>query len=180
MVEVIEIIRGRRAIRKYQDKQVPRKILQRILESVRSAPSLREAQCCEIIVVKDLAKKERLRETLYKTNPARNAVVQAPVVLALCGKIESSVDYKAQSRKTDEDLFMFNLGIASQTVCLSAYALGLGTVIVGNFDHNKAKEVLELPEDYELVTLIPLGYPAEDPAGPKRREINEFIHYDRF
>src|SRR4030042_5033341 len=108
MAEVMEIIKGRRAIRKYQEKRVPKKILQQILEAVRSAVSLGETQCCEVIVVTDRAKKERLRETLYSTNPARGAVVQAPVVFALCGKIKSSVDYKGQSIRTYEDLLMFD------------------------------------------------------------------------
>ena len=78
------------------------------------------------------------------------------------------------------DWFMFDLGIAIQTLCLTAYDLGLGTVIAGLFDHNRAKEVLEVPEGYELVALIPLGYPAHDPAAPTRRGISEFAHYDKF
>ena len=75
---------------------------------------------------------------------------------------------------------MFELGIVAQTFCLTAYDLGLGTAIVAYFDHKKAEEILELPEGYELVTLIPLGYPAESPIAPKRREISEFIHYEKF
>lgn len=137
MVEIIDIIKGRWTIRKYQEKQVPEEILQRILEPAHSGPSWAEF---EVIVVKNRVKKERPRDTLFKTNPAKNAVVQAPVVLSM----------------------------------------GLGTVIVGNFDHNKAKEGLEVPRGYELVALIPLGYPAENPAAPKRREITEFIHYDKY
>jgi nitroreductase len=170
MVEVMDIIKGRRTIRKYQEKQVPNEILQRILETARSATSCIEKQCWEVIVVKDQSKKEKLRETLYKTNPARNAVVQAPIVLALCGKINCSGDYKV----------MFELGIAAQTICLTAYDLGLGTAIVAYLDHNKAEEILELPKGYELVSLISLGYPAESPTAPKRREISEFVHYEKF
>ncbi len=61
-----------------------------------------------------------------------------------------------------------------------AHHLGLGTVIVGLFDHDRAKEILNVPADYELVVLIPMGYPAKTPSAPKRREIEEFTHYDKF
>jgi nitroreductase len=49
-------------------------------------------------------------------------------------------------------------------------------LIVGLFDHNKTKEILGMPEDYEGVSMIPMGYPAKDSEAPKRREISEFTH----
>lgn len=75
---------------------------------------------------------------------------------------------------------MFDLGLATQSLCLTAYSLGLGTVIVGALDHDKAKEVLGVGEGYEVAALIPVGYPARDSGAPKRREIGEFTHYERF
>ena len=75
---------------------------------------------------------------------------------------------------------MFDLGIATQSLCLTAYNLGLGTVIVGMFDHDNAREVIGVSEEYELVAIIPLGYAAKAAPAPKRREISEFVHYDRF
>jgi nitroreductase len=107
-------------------------------------------------------------------------MVQAPVVLVLCGKLKSSGYYKGQITTKFGDWFMFDLGIASQNICLTAYNLGLGTVIVGLFDHNKAKEILGVSDDYEVVTMMPVGYPAKEPEAPKRREINEFVHFNRF
>jgi nitroreductase len=75
---------------------------------------------------------------------------------------------------------MYDLGIATQSLCLAAHDLGLGTVIAGLFDHDKAKEILGVPDGYEVVSLIPLGYPAKTPSSPKRREVEEFTHYDTF
>jgi nitroreductase len=51
---------------------------------------------------------------------------------------------------------------------------------VGLFDHDKAKNVLGVGDGYELVAMIPVGYPAKDSPAPKRREIGEFTHYDKF
>ena len=90
-----------------------------------------------MIVVRGIDTKEQLRETLIK-NPTSKAMVQAPIVLVLCGKLKSSGYYKGQVTTKFGDWFMFDLGIAAQSLCLTAYDPGLGTVIVGLFDHNKA------------------------------------------
>jgi len=75
---------------------------------------------------------------------------------------------------------MFDLGIATQNLCLTAHNLNLGTVIVGLFDHDKAKDILKVPEGYEVVALVPLGYPAKEASAPPRKEIAELVHYNTF
>jgi nitroreductase len=75
---------------------------------------------------------------------------------------------------------MFDLGLATQSLCLMAHSLGLGTVVVGMMDHDKTKKVLGVGEEYEVVTLIPIGYPAKDSPAPRRRETSEFLHKEKF
>lgn len=179
MGDLMNGIMGRRSIRKYQEREVPDELLNPILESIRWAPSWANTQCWEVVVVKDPAKKEQLQQTLAN-NPAKKAMVQAPIVLGICGKLRTSGYYNNQATSKFGDWFMFDLGIATQNLCLTAHVLGLGTVIVGLFDHNKARDILEVPDGYELVAMIPLGYPAKDPETPRRREVNEFIHYEGF
>ncbi|MFC1869516.1 nitroreductase family protein [Thermodesulfobacteriota bacterium] len=176
----MEIIKGRRSIRRYLEKDIPGQILNQVLESVKWSPSWANTQCWEVVVIKDQARKEGLRETLGHTNPSKKAIVQAPVVMALCGKKESAGYYKGQASTKFGDWLMFDLGIATQSICLAAHGLGLGTVIVGLFDHDKAKELLEIKDEYEITVLIPMGYPSKDSSTPKRREINEFTHYELF
>ena len=180
MSDVMSIVKGRRSIRRFQDKPVPETDLQQILEAVQWSPSWANTQCWEVIVVKEAPTKEKLKESLTAKNPAVIGLTEAPVVLALCGKLQSSGYYKGQATTKLGDWYMFDLGIATQSLCLAAYNLGLGTVIVGSLDHDKAKNVLGVGEGYELVALIPVGYPAKDSAAPKRREISEFTHYDKF
>ena len=180
MTDFMEIVKGRRSIRKYQEKDVPEELLNQILESVKWSPSWANTQCWEIIAVKDAALKENLKDTLAPKNPATKAICDAPVVLAVCGKQNSSGFYKDQVTTKFGDWFMFDLGIATQSICLTAHQLGLGTVVVGLFDQDKAKAALNVPDGYELVVLIPLGYPAKDSPAPKRREISEFTHHNTF
>ena len=180
MADLMDIIKGRRSIRKYQDNDIPDELLNQILESVQWAPSWANTQCWEVIVVKDPGVKETLSEAVPKSNPARKHFTEAPLILVLCGKLGSSGYYGGKVTTKFGDWFMFDLGLAAQNICLTAYNLGLGTVIAGLFDHQKAKEVLGVPEGYELVSLIPVGYPGHDSSAPKRRKISDFTHYDKF
>ena len=176
----MEIIKGRRSIRRYQDRPIPDDMLHTILEAIRWAPSWANTQCWEVIVVRDSGIKQRLQETLSAGNPARKAIVEAPVIVALCGKLESSGYYKGREATKFGDWFMFDLGLATQNLCLAAHHLDLGTVIVGLMDHDKAKAILGVSEGYEAVALIPLGYPAQEVKPGNRREINSFVRNDTF
>jgi len=180
MADLKEIIKGRRSVRRYQERQIPDADLNTALEAIRWAPSWANTQCWEVIIVKDPTIKQKLQETLSVGNPATKAMVEAPVVLALSGKLEVSGFYHGQATTKLGDWFMFDLGLATQNLCLAAYHLKLGTVIVGRFDQDKAKEILRVPDGYEVVTLIPLGAPVQDATAPARREIGEFVHYDTF
>lgn len=180
MADFTEVMRDRRSIRKYEEKDVSPDVLNGVLEAVRWAPSWANTQCWEVIVIKDNAVKEKLQETIAPKNPATKAIVAAPVLLALCGKLKVSGYYDGKVTTKFGDWFMFDLGLAAQNICLAAHHAGLGTVIVGLFDHDRAKNVLQVPEGYELVALIPMGYPAKISSPPKRREINEFTHFEKF
>ena len=181
MSELMQIIKTRRSIRKYADKDVPQEILNEIYEAVRWAPSWANTQCWDIIAITAPEQKARLQDTLPpKGNPARTAIVQAPVLLAVCGKQKSSGYYKDLATTKFGDWFMFDLGLATQNLCLAACNRGLGTVIVGLFDHDKAKAILNLPANYEVPVLIPLGYPAKSSSPPKRKEVNAFVHTNSF
>jgi len=180
MSDFMEIIKGRRGIRRYQDREIPQEDLNQILEAIRWSPSWANTQCWEVIVIRDSVIKQKFQEILSAGNVATKAIGEAPVVISLCGKLQSAGYKRGQATTKFGDWFMFDLGIATQNLCLAAHNLNLGTVIVGLFDHDKAKEILELPEGYEVVALVPLGYPAQEVSAPPRKEIDEFVHHDTF
>lgn len=176
----MHIIKGRRSIRKYTNREISDEYLEQILESVMWSPSWANSQCWEVIVIRDLSIKKELQGTLGEKNPAKNAITEAPVLLAFCGKKEIAGFKKGVPRTRLGDWLMFDLGITTQSACLTAHSLGLGTVIVGSFKHETAAKILKVPETHELVSLIVLGYPEKGAKAPKRRTIEEFIHYDRY
>ena len=180
MSDLMEIIKERRSIRRYQDQEIPEQDLSQVLEAIRWSPSWANTQCWEVIVIKDSVIKQKLQEVLSTGNPATKAIGEAPVVIALCGKLERAGYKKGEATTKFGDWFMFDLGIATQSLCLAAHNLNLGTVIVGLFNHNKAGDILKVPKDYEVVALVPLGYPAQKGSAPPRRKIDEFLHHDTF
>ena len=179
-MELMEAIKGRRSIRKYKPDPVPDDTLQKLFEGVRWAPSWANTQCWELILVRDPNVKSELANTLTATNPARSSMAEAPLVVVVCGKKGVSGFKKGEAATVKGDWLMFDTGIAMQSLCLAAYGLGLGTVVVGLFDHRKAEEILGVPQNVEVVAMTPLGYPAAQGGEPKRKELCEFVFSERY
>ena len=179
-MDLMDAIKGRRSIRKYKPDPVSEETLQKIMEAVRWAPSWANTQCWEVILVKDPKIKSELTTALPNTNPALSSMTEAPLIIVLCGKKGVSGFKKGEATTVKGDWLMFDTGIAMQTLCLTAHSLGLGTVVVGMFDHKKVEEILGVPQNVEVVAISPLGYPAAEGSAPKRKEISEFVFYDRY
>lgn len=179
-MDTIEAIKTRRSIRQYKDTPVTDEQLNTVLEAVQWAPSWANTQVWEIVVVKDPAIKEKLAGTLSPGNPSIDAVKKAPVVLVGCARKGKSGYYKGQAITTKGDWLMYDMGLAMQNLCLAAQSMGLGTVLIGAFAPEDAEKVLGTPDDVTVVAMTPLGAPAADSKAPKRRAIEEFVHYDTF
>jgi nitroreductase len=185
-MEVLDAINGRRSIRKYKSDPVDDKTVELVLEAGRRAPSWANSQCWRFIVVRDRQMKSKVADTLFRTpggfeNPAIRAVNTVPVLIVVCaqmGKSGCSPDGEFATEKGD--WYLFDSALAIQNMLLAAYALGLGTVIIGAFDAPRAAEILGVPDGYSLVTLFPLGYPDEDPGPRPRKELAEIVFHDKF
>ncbi len=179
-MEVLEAIRTRRSIRKYKSDPVDDKTLETVLEAARQAPSWANTQCWRFVVVKDGATKSNLSNTLNETNPARDAICNAPLVIVACAQM-GRAGLKDGEVMTDKgDWFMFDVALSMQNLVLAAHSLGLGTVYVGRFDAGEAARILSVPEGYRAVAMTPLGYPAETKEPRPRKELGEIVHYDKW
>jgi nitroreductase len=179
-MDLFDAINGRRSIRKYKSDPVPEDTLRKVMEAVRWAPSWANTQCWEVVVVKDPKVKSEILKAVPETNPSFSSIMEAPLLLILCGKKGVSGYYKGQPKTVKGDWLMFDTGLAMQNLCLAAYALGLGTVIIGVFDHKKVEEILGLSQNIEVVAMTPLGYPSTVGATPRRKEISEFVFYEKY
>ncbi len=180
-MEVLEAIKTRRSIRRYKTTPVDDQTIELVLEAARWAPSWANTQCWRFVVVRDTNIKAELASTLRETNPALEAVKNAPVVIVACAELEKS-GYELGKPATDKGGFwyMYDVALAMQNLALAAHSLGLGTVHVGLFDAKKAATILGVPEGFCVVSMTPLGYPDQDPKPRPRKELSEIIFYDKY
>lgn len=182
-MEVLEAIKSRRSIRQYKTTPVDDKTIELVLDAARWAPSWANTQCWRFILVRDSKIKTEVASTLRETNRAREAIMNAPVLIVACaelGKSAFSRDTGLPSTDKGEYWFMFDVALAMQNLVLAAHSLGLGTVYVGAFDAKKAASILGVPQGFCVVAVTPLGYPDQAPAPRPRKELPEIVFYDRY
>ena len=184
-MEVLEAIRTRRSIRKYQPTAVDEQTLELVLDAARWAPSWANTQCWRFIVVRDNRVKDRVADTLGlnkegATNPALAAIKQAPLLIVACAELGKSGGWDGNPVTDKGDWYMFDVALAMQNLALAAHSLGLATVHIGNFDAKKVAEILGVPQGYCVVEMTPLGYPDQIRNPRPRKELSEIVFYDKF
>jgi nitroreductase len=176
-LETFETIYTRRSIRAYDEKPVSRETLDKVLSGALMAPSWKNTQTAGYIVVESSEMKQKLMEAL----PAYNAktVSTAPVVVVMTTRTgRSGYERDGSFTTKKEDRWeIFDAGIACQTLCLAAWAEGLGTCIMGIYDEEKLPKLLQVPETEIVTAVISMGYPAITPEAPKRKTLEEKVRY---
>jgi nitroreductase len=180
-MELQEAILKRRSVRKFTEDVVTDEALRQIFEVVRWSPSWANTQVWEFIVVRDKALIEMVTGTYVEKNPATKCSLAASALIVACAKTGISGCYGGEEVTAIHNWYMFDLGIAVQTLCLKAHELGLGTVVVGLIDHEACKKILTVPEGRKVVAVIPIGRPAVPPReGPARKLISEIVYLNTF
>lgn len=176
---VNECIKGRRSIRKFKAEAIDHELLAEIVETASFAPSWKNTQITRYIAIEGELKDKIAKEGTAVFPNNGNIIANAPVLIAVT-VIKNRCGYERDGSFTTtrgDTWQMYDAGIASQTFCLAAYDRGVGSVILGIFDQDKIEALLELPEDRELVALIPIGYPDEEPAAPKRKTADDLLSF---
>jgi nitroreductase len=189
-MDVFEAIRNRRSIRHYKTDPVDEKTVQAVLEAAHWAPSWGNMQCWRFIEVRDPAIKSQIAGTLMKEtidnelveNAATDAIKQAPVLIVICAEVGRAGCLYDGTPVTDKGdyWYMFDVALAMENLTLAAYALGLGTVIVGNFDAAKVAEILGVLPGFCVVTMTPLGVPDHKGQVSPRKKLSEVHYKERF
>lgn len=177
-MHIQQAIKERRSIRHYTPEMPSPDLVNQVLEAARWAPSWANTQCREFIVIADTAIKEQLAGTLPDKNPARQAMLHAPLIIAACARSGVSGYFKGQTVTDKGDWLMFDTALALQNLTLCAHALGMGTVHVGFFDSRKAGEILKVPSQTTVVELLPLGFPADAGIRTPRKPLTDFVFYN--
>lgn len=165
-MDTLEAILKRKVQRAFASRPVEADKLAKIVEAGRHAMSARNLQPWQFIVVRD---RERLKSMGALCSTGR-FVADAPSAVVILKDL-------GNTRWGDVDCAQ-----AVQNMATAAWALGLGTCWVGNFDQDKLKQMLAVPEGWAIFTILPFGY-ADEKNPPQARPLkkrSEMVHYERF
>ena len=174
-----EMILGRRSIRQFQDTPVDHELIASVIETASYAPSWKHTQIVRYIAIEGETK-ARIANECTDMFPNNGKIINGAPMLMAITIIKNRCGYERDGSFTTprkDSWQMYDAGVASQTFCLAAHEAGLGTVILGIFDQAKVEAILEIPEDRELVALIPVGYPAEAPVAPRRKPVADLLSF---
>jgi len=177
-MEVFEAIKKRRSIRKFTDKEIPDEILMKIIDAGRWAPSGRNDQPLEVILVKDKKKLKRLRE-IYDEARHIGKFFEQETSFMEKGVIMIVIAEREKSWRT------FSVAMSCQNMLLAATALGIGSLAIGATHRNKKglgeiRKTYEIPESKEIELFLAFGYPDEEPAPTHRKDLKEIVHYEKY
>ena len=157
----LDVIMTRTSIRAYRDCPVGADTVELLLRAAMAAPSAVNRQPWAFVVVDD---RELLRE-LSGALPFAKMAAHAPLAVVVCGDL-------SRNPGASGDWWVMDASAASENLLLAAHALGLGAVWTGVYPRDERVEavrrVLGLPADVVPLNLIPVGYPADNPA-PKQK-----------
>jgi nitroreductase len=190
-----EVVVKRRSIRKFREDSVPVEVLTRVLDGGRWAPSAGNCQPWRFIVVRDVDVKGRIAETCTRFSrkawaafpPERvrylaerggtwdkSYMKHVPVLVAVCYGVPKGMR---------EELALASVWMAVENMLLAATAEGLGSCVYTTYDseeENALKEILWVPEQYRIATVIQLGYASVEPSSPSRKRLEEIVSYEHF
>jgi nitroreductase len=171
-VETWDAITSRRNVRSFEDRPLPDDALDRILEAGRRAPSSRNWQPWDFVLVTD---RDQLAELAKVWDHGKHVADSAATVALVLDRTND-----------DQPLTTayYDLGQATAAMQVAAADQGIGSGHSAVSDQEQARRVLGLPEDRETVYLIDFGYPADRPLRPirkpNRRPFDEVVHRGRW
>lgn len=168
-----ELAKERFSCRKFKNNKVEQEKIDIILNSAMLAPTAVNKQPQRILVLTDENRLKSLKEfTRYDFD--------APLCFVICAETDKAWVRKYDGKNSAE----IDAAIVTTHMMMQAQDLGLGTTWVMSFDPKKGREILNIPENLELVALLPTGYPADDaPINPLHNtyiDINEMVSYNKF
>ncbi len=169
-MDFTEVIKNRYSCKKYGDKIPSKEQIEAILEAGRLAPTAKNLQEQHIYVLQS-------KEALEKVDAITPCRYNAPVVLAVAFNKKNVFTYPGSSRTSGVE----DAAIVATQLMLAAYNAGVDSCWLNNFNPEKAEQILELPEDEEILMLLDLGFAAEG-AGPLanhslRKPLSETVSY---
>ncbi|MEM0000418.1 MAG: nitroreductase family protein [Desulfurococcaceae archaeon] len=163
-----DIVKTRRTVREYSEESVPREVVETVLDLARWSPSGSNVQDWRFVVVTD----RKLLKAIKMFSPGWLGGGN-PVAIVICS--DRKWAYEKAGPLARDVMYLVHAGIVAQTIALLAHAMGLGTNMIMSFSKEAVKKILDLPESWDPVMIILLGYPKHIPEPPPRLALSELV-----
>ena len=178
---MIKAIETRRSIRRYKDKPVEEEKIKELIESARLAPSGDNTQPWNLIIVKS----QEMREKLATASHNQKWMTQAPLFIVCIADIRSRIKYGELSIDESSDIpevkqMIRDTAIAGEHIVLQAEDMGLGTCWIAWFTQKEIREVLGVPDDKYVLSIITVGYADEEPKMRPRKNTGDIVRYEKW
>ena len=195
--EFLELVKARRSIRRLKSDPVPDEYVEKILETVRWAPSGANTQPWELVVLRDQETKNKFLDVVSGRIDVES-LKKAPVLIVVCGDTRTRVLYPSGRNlplipkiqlgedhvELRENVLTSSLSNAFMYILLAATTLGLGTRYItstANPDvQREIKQLLKIPPYLVIYDTVALGYPKSEPRQKTLRSLEDIVHYERF
>lgn len=179
-MELIELIKSRRSVRKFQQQPVERDKILKCIEAARYAPSAEHSQPWRFLVIDDPETKEKLvKHAFAGVYRATLWAAKAPVLVVILAELDILAN-RIGKQITGINYYLIDVGIAGEHFVLQAQELGLGTCWIGWFSAKGVRKALGLPRKYRPASIIALGYPDVKKFKEKiRKEPEEICWFNR-
>ncbi len=171
-MEAWDAIRARRNVRQYQQDPIPEADLDRIAEAGWRAPSAKNRQPWDFVIVTDRAQLQELSTVWQGAGHLASAAAAIVIV----------VPTPPDERRVITD--NYDVGQATMAMMIAATDLGIGTGHSSVGDQDRARAILGVPDGYLVAFMLGLGYPADRPLAPirkpNRRPFDEVVHRGRW
>jgi nitroreductase len=176
----LELVHKRQSDRLYHDRPVEEEKLLRCLEAARLAPSACNAQPWTFIVVNEPGLKNKIAgQTSGGLIPINHFTRQAPVHVVIVMEKPNITSRFGEIVKNKKYTLM-DVGIAAAHFCLQAASEGLGSCMIGWFNEEKVREMLNIPKAKRVMLIITMGYPAGKTRRKIRKDPDKVIRYNSY
>jgi nitroreductase len=169
-MDVLTAIMTRRSIRTFDERPIPEELCEKLLRAAMAAPSARNAQPWQFIVIDHRATLIEIAARFPNAEPARTA----PLGILVCGDL---------SLELSKGYWVIDCAAAAQNILLAAHGLGLGALWTGVYPRENRveglRDIFEIPEHVVPHSLVLVGYPAESPEPDDRFDVKR-IHRNRW
>ncbi len=172
-MQFYNVIENRTSVKKFKNTSIDREKIDRMLNAAMMSPSWKNASSYKFIIVEEENKKNIIADAINnKTGEAAKSVREAPMITVVVA------DPNESGVIDDKQYYLVDGAIAMEHFILAATAEGYGTCWIAAVDENAIKDVLNIPENYRIIGLTPVGEIQEQKNHYDKKDAGEYVFLD--